>query len=678
MERYDEFGRTITTTDAEINNGEIDGRKDSSDKNVHNESSSKSNSTQQQQHNHNTNNPQSAKERFEQFRKTKMNQLRQEVKGNEYLKRTNTSEAFQSHHRHEHQVIRCPFQRGNVVSGIVSRIEPYGVFVTIKDDNGDDNVKDQDQQQKSVSKRNWIGLAHISQLSSHEFLKSTQDSNLSLNQNVHVIILEVYPDPSGREKISISISGVDQSTKEENRDWRMPPCRFQPQQQQHYNDHHGGGRDGGGGGSFFNTNMYHAGEGGPPRHGNKIQYLQDRAMQRFKLRLEQDGDMTWRGRKRSVNNDNNRDENDSEYQHHAIASRIWARSPSPPPLVSSSTTKKTNIKKGGGKRNQKDDDVSSTSSSSSSSSSDSSSSDESNDQQKKRKSTSRKNKNANSSRRKRDKSRSKRSRRRRSYSSSSSSSDSSSSDSSSSDSSNDSSSSSSSIERLSTKRKRKNHNDNDNDKLIGKKVKIQVNEERTDEEHQDGEVVLQLQRQKLVKSRINDNDQIIDEEDLREAKEFKKAVQGTNGINNGDDDSDDDEFLGPMPLPNSDMNQGDNGAKNKDSSKTYGGALLPGEGEALAAYVQQNMRIPRRGEIGYNSNEIDHYEKSGYVMSGSRHARMNAVRIRKENQIYSAEEQRALALITLEENQQKEAALLNDFRTMLKEKQDKLLKGKNT
>ncbi len=47
---------------------------------------------------------------------------------------------------------------------------------------------------------------------------------------------------------------------------------------------------------------------------------------------------------------------------------------------------------------------------------------------------------------------------------------------------------------------------------------------------------------------------------------------------------------------------------------------------------------------------------------------MNAVRIRKENQIYSAEEQRALALITLEENQQKEQALLQDFRTMLKGK----------
>ena len=42
-------------------------------------------------------------------------------------------------------------------------------------------------------------------------------------------------------------------------------------------------------------------------------------------------------------------------------------------------------------------------------------------------------------------------------------------------------------------------------------------------------------------------------------------------------------------------------------------------------------------------------------MSGSRHARMNAIRIRKENQVYSAEEKRALALIQFEENQQAEA-----------------------
>ena len=57
---------------------------------------------------------------------------------------------------------------------------------------------------------------------------------------------------------------------------------------------------------------------------------------------------------------------------------------------------------------------------------------------------------------------------------------------------------------------------------------------------------------------------------------------------------------------------------------------------------------------------------------------MNALCIWKENQVYSAEEQRTLALITLEENQQKEAALLHDSRTMLQEKQDMILQNKKS
>lgn len=51
---------------------------------------------------------------------------------------------------------------------------------------------------------------------------------------------------------------------------------------------------------------------------------------------------------------------------------------------------------------------------------------------------------------------------------------------------------------------------------------------------------------------------------------------------------------------------------------SYGGALLPGEGSAMAAYVQQGKRIPRRGEIGLSGDQILDFEKSGYVMSGSR------------------------------------------------------------
>ena len=98
---------------------------------------------------------------------------------------------------------------------------------------------------------------------------------------------------------------------------------------------------------------------------------------------------------------------------------------------------------------------------------------------------------------------------------------------------------------------------------------------------------------------------------------------------------------------------------------SYGHALLPGEGAAIAQYVQQNMRIPRRGEIGWSGQEIEGLETQGYVMSGSRHAKMNAVRLRKENQVYSAEEKRALALITFEEKQQKDNKIVGDFRAML-------------
>ena len=55
----------------------------------------------------------------------------------------------------------------------------------------------------------------------------------------------------------------------------------------------------------------------------------------------------------------------------------------------------------------------------------------------------------------------------------------------------------------------------------------------------------------------------------------------------------------------------------------------------MAQFVQEGQRIPRRGEIGLGSEDIDKFEKAGYVMSGSRHRRMNAVRVRKENQVYS-------------------------------------------
>eukprot|EP00890_Picochlorum_soloecismus_P001134 jgi/Picsp_1/2020/NSC_05486-R1_protein len=97
----------------------------------------------------------------------------------------------------------------------------------------------------------------------------------------------------------------------------------------------------------------------------------------------------------------------------------------------------------------------------------------------------------------------------------------------------------------------------------------------------------------------------------------------------------------------------------------YGTHLRPGEGSAMAAYVQQGQRIPRRGEVGLEADEIETFEKIGYVMSGNRNAKMNAVRIRKENQVYTAEEKAALAMFNFEENKRKESQILEDMKKLV-------------
>ncbi len=98
---------------------------------------------------------------------------------------------------------------------------------------------------------------------------------------------------------------------------------------------------------------------------------------------------------------------------------------------------------------------------------------------------------------------------------------------------------------------------------------------------------------------------------------------------------------------------------------SYGKALLAGEGQAMAQYVEEGKRIPRRGEIGLTSDEIASYEKDGYVMSGSRHRRMEAVRLRKENQIYSADERRAMVMFNMDQRQKKETKMLGEFRDLI-------------
>ena len=144
----------------------------------------------------------------------------------------------------------------------------------------------------------------------------------------------------------------------------------------------------------------------------------------------------------------------------------------------------------------------------------------------------------------------------------------------------------------------------------------------------------------------------MDAHDAREAADFKQAVLGTAP----QQDSSDDE--GPMPLPE--------GQQAQQQSADYGKALRPGEGAAIAAYVQKNMRVPRRGEIGLKSTEIEKLRGRGL-----RHVRLapraHERRAHPEGEpgVYSAEEKRALTLITFEEKQQAENKTMAQFRDML-------------
>nr|XP_027201020.1 NKAP family protein CG6066-like [Dermatophagoides pteronyssinus] len=147
---------------------------------------------------------------------------------------------------------------------------------------------------------------------------------------------------------------------------------------------------------------------------------------------------------------------------------------------------------------------------------------------------------------------------------------------------------------------------------------------------------------------------IEEEEFVREFNEKRKQNEKNNGENDADD------IVGPAPIESLELN-------NRD----FGKALLPGEGAAMAAFVTEGKRIPRRGEIGLTSDQIESFEEVGFVMSGSRHRRMEAVRIRKENQIYSADEKRALAMFNKEERTKRETKILTQFKEMIKQKQTK-------
>ena len=109
----------------------------------------------------------------------------------------------------------------------------------------------------------------------------------------------------------------------------------------------------------------------------------------------------------------------------------------------------------------------------------------------------------------------------------------------------------------------------------------------------------------------------------------------------------------------------------KDERKFYAGTgIKQKEADLFSHYVQQGKRIPRRGEVGLSSDEINRYESLGYVMSGTRHKTMNLARMKKEQLLYTAEEKRALAIYNLEEQQRRERNIINEMKYMWQTKKE--------
>ena len=166
-------------------------------------------------------------------------------------------------------------------------------------------------------------------------------------------------------------------------------------------------------------------------------------------------------------------------------------------------------------------------------------------------------------------------------------------------------------------------------------------------------------RESSSSSGSSDDSEEAEEEETWVEKNAEKSLLGTSSkpSKSHDDEDEDGEEFGPLSKNSAAL-----------THKEFGRALLPGEGAAMASYVMEGKRIPRRGEIGLTSDEIETFESVGYVMSGSRHRRMEAVRIRKENQIYSADEKRALAMFSREERQKRENKILSQFKEMVSAK----------
>lgn len=161
---------------------------------------------------------------------------------------------------------------------------------------------------------------------------------------------------------------------------------------------------------------------------------------------------------------------------------------------------------------------------------------------------------------------------------------------------------------------------------------------------------------------IDESSQKIEEQLQKNNEPEEQNIENNNMLTRKTEREENDQGeIGPQPIK---IEYG----KNEERKMYQGMNINPTEAHLYAQYIQQGKRIPRRGEIGITSQDIEYFESIGYVMSGSRHKKMNAVRQRIEGKVYSAEDKRALAIFNLEENIKKEKNIINGFKYMMQAK----------
>lgn len=80
-------------------------------------------------------------------------------------------------------------------------------------------------------------------------------------------------------------------------------------------------------------------------------------------------------------------------------------------------------------------------------------------------------------------------------------------------------------------------------------------------------------------------------------------------------------------------------------------------------YPPKAFRLVNGWKLWWASHPCAHADVDNVLLC--RHRRMEAVRLRKENQIYSADEKRALASFNQEERRKRENKILASFREMV-------------